>query len=60
MRTWIVINFSCAAAKNARDKGALREPGEITTSVTPDSMIWRTTTRANEVELLIIKALPFS
>jgi hypothetical protein len=39
MRTWTVINLCSAAAKNASDKGALRDPGEITTSVTPDSMI---------------------
>ena len=41
------------AAKNAKDNGALRDPGEITTSVIPASIIWRTITRASEVELFI-------
>ena len=60
MRTCTVINFCSAAAKKASDKGALRDPGEITTSVIPDSIIWRTTTRASEVELFTIKAPRFS
>jgi hypothetical protein len=34
-----LISFCSAAAKNASDKGALRDPGEITTSVIPDSII---------------------
>jgi hypothetical protein len=60
MRTWIFINPSCDASKKAKDKGALRDPGEITTSVIPASMIWRTITRASEVELFISIARQFS
>jgi hypothetical protein len=30
----------------------LRDPGEITTSVIPASIIWRTMTRARDVESL--------
>ena len=60
MRTCTLINFCSAAAKNAKDNGALRDPGEITTSVIPDSIIWRTTTRASEVELFTSIAPRFS
>ncbi|CAB4535638.1 unannotated protein [freshwater metagenome] len=60
MRMWILINFSCEASKKARDKGALREPGDITTSVIPASMIWRTITRASEVELFTVATPQFS
>ena len=38
------------AANMANEIGALREPGEITASVMPASINWRTTTRAREVD----------
>jgi len=44
------------AAKNASESGAFRDPGEITTSVTPASRIWRTMTRASFVDSLITVA----
>jgi hypothetical protein len=43
------MNPFCDAAKNAKLSGAFRDPGEITTSVIPASIIWRTMTRASEV-----------
>ena len=44
----------------AIDKGALREPGEMTTSLTPASMIWRTITWARRVAWLITTTLRLS
>ena len=41
----------------ASDKGALRDPGEITASVMPASINWRTTTRASEVEVFTSSSL---
>ena len=52
MRVCNLIKPFCDAAKNAKLRGALREPGEITTSVIPASIIWRTMTRAREVDSL--------
>jgi hypothetical protein len=46
-----------AAAYIASDNGALREPGEITASVMPDSINWRTITRASEVEVFTSSSL---
>ena len=40
-----------AAAYMASDSGALRDPGEITASVMPASISWRTMTRASDVEV---------
>ena len=52
MRVCSFIKPFCDAAKNAKLSGALRDPGEITTSVIPASIIWRTMTRARDVESL--------
>ena len=41
------MNFFSSAAIRASESGALREPGEITASVIPASIIWRTITRAS-------------
>ena len=52
MRVCSCIKPFCDAAKNAKLNGAFRDPGEMTTSVMPASIIWRTMTRASEVESL--------
>ena len=51
------MSFCAAAALNARDSGAFRDPGDITTSVMPASIIWRTIVRAKDVDALIYSTL---